>query len=57
MPIFCIDVNIAFHEKLVPITHEISTSIGPDKQATTLELLVAGPENGPLREQEALSQC
>jgi len=51
MPIFCIDVNIAFHEKLVPITDRISTSIDPTGKEIVLKLEDCS-ENGPFWERE-----
>jgi hypothetical protein len=57
MPMFCFDVNLAFLEKLVPITRRIGTSIEPAGETIALKRMEGGSENGPLREQEALSQC
>ena len=48
MPIFCFDVNFAYDEKLVPITHHNGASIVPDATVMTLELVMASPENGVL---------
>src|SRR5260370_22385684 len=50
MQIFCSDVNRAYEEKLVPITRHNGTSIVPDTTIMTLELVMASPENGVLRE-------
>ena len=47
MPIFCIDVNIAFHEKLVPITRHNGASIGPVGEMNVLEWVERSTENGP----------
>lgn len=50
MSIFCFDVNFAFHEKLVPITRQISTSIGPVVEAIVLKRVEGCPKNRPFWE-------
>jgi hypothetical protein len=54
MPIFCYDVNFADDEKLVPITRQMSASIGPVAEAIVLKRVEGSPENGPLREHEVI---
>ncbi len=53
MQIFCCKVNFAFREKLVPITRQISTSIGPLVEVVVLKRVEGSPENGPFWELEA----
>ncbi len=53
MPIFCSNVNQAYQEKLVPITHHNDASIVPDNLVIALKRVAEGPENGPFWELEA----
>ncbi len=50
MLLFCIDVNSAFREKLVPITRRIVTSIGPAAEAIVRKRVKGYSENGPFWE-------
>ena len=54
MPIFCSNVNQAYQEKLVPITHHNGASIVPDNLVIALKRVAEGPENGVLRELTSL---
>jgi hypothetical protein len=54
MLIFCIDVNGAFREKLVPITRGIGISIGPTAEGNLLKQFESSSENGPFWELEAI---
>jgi hypothetical protein len=47
MPIFSFDVNVAFCEKLVPITSRTSASIGPEVEEIMLKRIERFPRMGP----------
>ncbi len=47
MPIFCSNVNQAYQEKLVPITHHNDASIVPGYHVNALKLVEGSSENGP----------